>query len=324
MGVPVKKILFVGGSLNQSTIAHSVAKELEGQYECYFSPYYVDGIYSFFRKLGLLDFTVVGGNQYRRTMNYFNQNNLPVDYGGGARDYDLFVFVQDILLPGNTKNKPVLLIQEGMTDREGFAYHLVKWFRLPLYLAGTAATGLSDRYQTFCVASEGYRDLFVRKGAKAEKIVVTGIPNFDNAKQYYDNDFPYKDFVMVATSDSRETFKRASKWRFLRWTRKIANGRQMIFKLHPNEDFERSAREIRAIIPNAMVLTKGNTEQMIANAEALITEYSSCIYVGLALEKECYSDYFDTDFLKSLLPIQNGGTSGARIADECRKILESD
>ena len=30
----------------------------------------------------------------------------------------------------------------------------------------------------FCVASEGYRDLFISKGVKPEKIYVTGIPNF--------------------------------------------------------------------------------------------------------------------------------------------------
>lgn len=319
----MKKILFVGGSLNQSTIAHAVARELEGEYECYFSPYYVDGFYSILQKLGLLEFTVVGGNQLRRTKKYFADNNLPVDYGAKQRDYDLFVFVQDILLPGNTKGKPLLLIQEGMTDREGFAYRLVKWFKFPLYVSGTAATGLSDRYQTFCVASEGYKELFVRKGARREKIVVTGLPNFDNAVQYYENDFPHKDYVMVATSDSRETFKRLSKKKFLEWTRKVAKGRQMIFKLHPNENFERSTQEIKAIIPDAMVMTDGNTEQMIANSEALITEYSSCIYVGLALEKECYSDYFDIDFLQRLLPEQNGGASGANIAAECRKILEA-
>jgi hypothetical protein len=318
----MKKILFVGGSLNQSSIAHAVARELEGEYEYYFSSYYVDGFYSILKKLGLLEFTVVGGNQLRRTMKYFTENNLPMDQAGASHDYDLFVFVQDILLPGNTKGKPLLLIQEGMTDREGFAYRLVKWFKLPLYLAGTAATGLSDRYQTFCVASEGYKNLFVSKGAKPEKIVVTGLPNFDNAVQYYENDFPHKDYVMVATSDSRETFKRKNKKKFLEWTKEIAKDRPIIFKLHPNENVERSSEEIRAILPDATIMTDGNTEQMIANSQALITEYSTCIYVGLALEKESYSDYFDIEFLKELMPIQNRGESGKRIAAECRKILE--
>jgi hypothetical protein len=55
-----------------------------------------------------------------------------------------------------------VLIQEGMTDRETFMFHLVKWFRLPRYLASTSTNGLSDAYRYFCVASTGYRDLFIR------------------------------------------------------------------------------------------------------------------------------------------------------------------
>jgi hypothetical protein len=54
-------------------------------------------------------------------------------------------------------------------------------------LAGTAATGLSDAYHAFCVASEGYRDFFIRKGARPEKIIITGIPNFDNCEQNISN-----------------------------------------------------------------------------------------------------------------------------------------
>jgi hypothetical protein len=59
-------------------------------------------------------------------------------------------------------------------------FHLVKRLRfLPLWLAGTSTTGLSDACRAFCVASEGYRDFFIRTGVRPEKFVVTGIPNFD-------------------------------------------------------------------------------------------------------------------------------------------------
>ena len=60
----------------------------------------------------------------------------------------------------------------------------------------------------FCVASEGYRRQFVSKGANPEKIVVTGIPNFANCRRFLDNTFPLRDFVLVCTSDVRETFGR--------------------------------------------------------------------------------------------------------------------
>ena len=65
-----------------------------------------------------------------------------------------------------------------MTDPEGFMYHMVKWFKLPRYVASTSTNGLSHQYQYFCVASAGYRDFFIRKGVRPEKLVVTGIPNF--------------------------------------------------------------------------------------------------------------------------------------------------
>jgi hypothetical protein len=35
-------------------------------------------------------------------------------------------------------------------------------------------TGLSHVYAAFCAASSGYRDLFVRKGVRPERIEVTG------------------------------------------------------------------------------------------------------------------------------------------------------
>lgn len=319
----MKKILFVGGSLNQTTICHAVARHLENEYACWFSPFFVDGLYEPLRRAGLLDVTVAGGNQRRRTECYLQRESLPVDYRGKRDEYDLYVFVSDILLPRRVRNKPLLLIQEGMTDPEGLMYQLTKALRLPLYFGGTSTTGLSDAYQHFCVASEGYRDLFIRKGVNPDKLRVTGIPNFDHAAGYLDNDFPHRDYVLVATSDSRETLKRASKRPFLEWAAAIADGRPMIFKLHPNENFERSTREIKPLLPDAMVLTRGNTEHMIANAQALITEHSSCIYVGLALGKECHSYVFDMDELRRLMPMQNGGTSGARIAEIVREIVDT-
>jgi len=60
---------------------------------------------------------------------------------------------------------------------------------------------------------------------------------------------------------------------------------------------------------------------MIANCDALITQYSSVVYIGLALGKEVHS-YFDVEKLKRLTPLQNGGTSGRNIAQVCRGLLE--
>src|SRR5262249_60404232 len=91
------------------------------------------------------------------------------------------------------------------------------------------------RYQMFCVASEGCERQFVSKGANADKIVVTGIPNFDNCRQFLDNTFPLRDYVLVCTSDIRETFGHEDRTALIRKALRIANGRKLIFKLHPNE-----------------------------------------------------------------------------------------
>jgi hypothetical protein len=60
---------------------------------------------------------------------------------------------------------------------------------------------------------------------------------------------------------------------------------------------------------------------MIANCDVLITQYSSTVFVGLALGKEIHS-YFDVDDLKRLMPIQNH-SAARNIAAVCRDVLRS-
>ena len=158
-------------------------------------------------------------------------------------------------------------------------------------------------------------------GTASSKIVVTGIPNYDNAAALLDNDFPHRGYVMVATSDIRETMRNEDRPAFIQECVRIAGGRQLIFKLHPNEDRERAIAEIRQGAPMAMIYTEGTTEEMIANCEELITQYSTVVYIGIALGKKVHS-YFDVDQLKRLAPIQNGGTSAAAIANLCRRYIE--
>ena len=316
-----RKILFIGGSLNQTTIADSVAAHLKDQYDCYFTPYYGDGMIDRLAKAGWLDFTVLGGNARLATEDYLKRRNLKVDYAGKQHDYDLVVTTSDLLIQKNIRGKKVILIQEGMTDPENLMYYLVKYLRLPRYLASTSVTGFSNAFDYFCVASEGYRELFIKKGVLADKIVVTGIPNFDNMARFLNNDFPHKGYVLVATSDARETLKYDNRKKFIRQSLKIANGRPLFFKLHPNENRERATREISELAPQAKVFYSGNTNHMIANCDVLVTQYSSVVYVGMALGKEVHS-YFDMDALKQQLPLQNGGRSGERIAAVCRTVLE--
>jgi hypothetical protein len=318
-----RKILLIGGSLNQTSMVHAVGAQLTDEYDCWYTPFYPDdGLQRALLRSGALDFCIMSGQFLAQTERYLREHDLPVDYGGIRHDYDLVVTTTDLIVQRNIRRKPIVLIQEGMTDPETLMFHLVKALRLPRYLASTATTGLSDAYQMFCVASEGYRDFFIRKGVRPEKIAVTGIPNFDNAARFCFNRFLYRDYVLVATSDTRETFKRDDRRRFIERALAIAAGRPLIFKLHPNENVPRSTREIHDLAPHALVLAKGNTGEMIANCDVLITQYSSVAFIGLALGKEVHS-YFDVDELRRLLPIQNGGTSHHHIAAACRRVLET-
>lgn len=319
----MKRVLLIGGSLNQTRIVHAVARHLEDRYDCYFTPFYWTGLGHWAAQTGLADFTALGGRFRRQTEAYLKEQALPVDYGGRLHNYDLVVTATDLIIQRNIRHKKIVLVQEGMTDPENILYSLVKRFKLPRYVASTASTGLSDAYQYFCVASEGYKEFFIKKGVRPEKLVVTGIPNFDNVHQYLSNNFPFRHYVLVATSDARETYKFDNRSRFIGRALAIADGRPLIFKLHPNENARRAAREIKSLAPHALIYTDGNIEPMIANCDVLITQYSTVVYIGLALGKEVYS-YFDLETLKKMVPIQNGGRSGQNIAAICRRLLENE
>ncbi len=314
-----EKILFICGSINQTKMMHKISMHLK-DYDCYFTPYYSDGFTKFLSNTSLLDFTILGGQFRKRTIEYLELNNLKIDFEGKQREYELVYTCSDLIIPKNILDTKVILVQEGMTDPENLIYHLVKKLKLPRYLASTSTTGLSDAYNKFCVASEGYKDFFITKGVVPNKIEVTGIPNFDNCKEYLNNDFPYKNYVLVATSDARETFKFENRKKYIQYVKKIAGEKPLIFKLHPNEKFERAIEEINRYAPGSLIYTQGNTEHMIANCDILITKYSSVVYVGLALGKKVYSK-FDVENLKKLIPTQNNGTSAYNISEVGRKLL---
>ncbi len=315
-------ILFICGSLNQTTQMHQIANQMV-DYSCYFTPFYADGIEDFAARQGWLSSTVLGGRHMQDTRMYLASHDLPVDFRGERRPYELVVTCSDLIVPKNIQRKRVVLIQEGMTVPEGPAFHLVRTLKfLPRYLANTAAAGLSDSYDLFCVASEGYRELFIRKGVRPEKIAVTGIPNFDNLAENLDHQFPMRGYVLVATSANRECMHYEDRPAFLRECVEIAKGRPLIFKLHPLENVERATQEIKRVAPDAQVLTNGNVNQMIANADVVITQKSTCTFVALVLEKEVHTQ-LNLDELRRLMPIQNKSNSARQIANLCRRILHT-
>jgi hypothetical protein len=316
----MNRVLLVCGSLNQTTMMHKIGAELSRTHECVYSPFYADGPLRHLKPLGLLDHTILAGRFRRTTEEYLRDHGLAVDDRGRQGGYDLALTCSDLIVPKNLRRQPLVLVQEGMTDPENVVYHLVKKLNLPRWIASTSTTGLSLAYERFCVASEGYRRFFEEKGIPAEKLVVTGIPNYDDCASFRANDLPHHDYVLVATSDARETFKKDDRRAFIERAKAIAAGRPLFWKLHPNEDWSRATNEIEEWAPGSAVFTDANTNHLIANCDVLITQWSTVVYVGLALGKECHS-YFDLGELRKLAPLQNGGRSAAAIAAVCEELL---
>ncbi len=318
-----KRILFICGSLNQTTQLHAVANEL-GECEQRFTPFYGTGMTHVGVLIGLAETTIAGTKRAAWCFDYLRDHGLSIDYRGREGSYDLVVTCSDVILPRNIWNTKVVLCQEGAVDPDGWEYRWVK--RLPFvprWLAGTGMTGMSHTYDTFCVASEGFRDFFVERGIDRAKLAVTGIPNFDDCKRFYNNTFPHKGYVLVCTSDLRETAHADDRTELVKRALRIAAGRALLFKLHPNEHVERATQEIKSLAPHALIFSTGSAEEMIANCDVLITRWSSVVYVGFALGKEVFTS-FNVDEVRRLTPNQNGGTSARNIANVCRELLRMD
>lgn len=316
------RALFICGSRNQTTQMEQIAAQLP-EFERCFTPYYGSGAVMALRRpfAWLAEPTIVGERRRAACVAHLQAKRLPLDIDGRQGPYDLVVTCSDLFVPDNVRRAQVVLVQEGMTDPDTWLSRGVKRAKLPTWMAGgTQLTGLSGRYHRFCVASRGYRDFFAARGAPADKLRVTGIPNFDDCRSYCDNALPYRGYVLACTSDLRETLRWDRRDAFIRRVVRIARGRPIRFKLHPNEREARARREIARWAPDAQVHTRESAEQLIANCDVLVTQTSSVVYVGIALGKEVHTD-LDIDALRRLCPEQNGGQSAVKIAALCRRLL---
>jgi len=318
-----KKILFLTGSINQTIQMHSIAKFLP-QFDCYFSQFFSENIFiSKAIELGVLDTTIMGNPLRKRAEDYIHQHQLPNDYKAKLNSYDLVVFCSDMLFPKKFLTTKTIWVQEGMIDPYTWLSAFIQKMGIPRYWSfGTSLNGTSNLCDVYCAASEGYKKYFISKGTDENKIIVTGIPNYDHLIQHIENDFEHHGYVMVATTDMRETYRYENRPKFLQQCVEIADGRKMLFKLHPNEKKDRAIREIKENCPaDTLIYTDGPTNEMIANCVELITQYSTVVYTGIALGKKVHS-FFDHADLLEKMPIQNGGESAQRIAKICESYLE--
>ena len=323
--VSKKKILFTIGSPNQTSQMHQISSYLSDEYDCWFTQFYPD--YDFEKlplKWGLLENSIMSGHFKEKADKFLSDHGFQSDYMAQKNDYDMTVFCTDLIVPRKLRKGKTIFVQEGMVDV------LTPWSRvvkasgfIPRYLAmNTSLNGSSNLCDIYCVASEGYKNFFEKMGTDRDKMAITGIPNFDNIPDFVNNDFPYHDYVLVATSDIRECFRKDDRIGFLNKCKDIVGARKVLFKLHPNEIQERAISEIKQVFgEDAMVFTDGNSNHMIANCQELITQYSTLVYVGIVLGKKVHS-YFDLNELYRLVPEQNGAGSARKIADICHGYME--
>lgn len=322
----MKKILFIAGSMNQTTQMHKIYMHLKNDYDCYFTPFYTyNPIGMLMKKIGLFDNTILAGKIFNNALSYLKYHELKIDYKAKKykNEYELVFMCTDMLVPNHLKNVKKVWVQEGMIDRLNNWGRIVKFLGLPGYFAGnTALNGSTNLCDVYCAASEGFANYISKMGTDRRKIKVTGTPNMDNFSIALNNDFPYKNYVLVCSSDIRELGGSENRIDFIKNCVQKARGRKMIFKLHPNEKFERANKEILSNTPQGtLVFQEGNTNEMIANCDELLTQWSTVVFVGLALGKKVDS-YFDVNFLKDLAMIQNGGKSAERIAQVGHQLLE--
>ena len=322
-----KKILFVIGSPNQTSQMHKISLELP-DYDCYFTQIFSNSpLSNILKRTGVLDTTILAGEFKRKGDAYIEANGLKNDYAIQVyrNRYDLVIICTDLIVPKELRKMKTIFVQEGMTDPITNWAKLIHALKLPGFMAmNTSLNGSGNICDIYCVASNGYKQQFIGMGTEEKRILVTGIPNYDDIPSFLNNDFPHHGYVMVATSDIRETFRKEDRPQFLRDCVRIADGRQLLFKLHPNEEKDRAISEIKQYCPaDTLIFTEGSTEHMIANSVELITQYSTVVYIGIALGLKVHS-YFDVEHLKTLMPDQNEGSSSGFIAEIARKYIEFD
>src|SRR5580693_3282713 len=110
-----KRILFICGSMNQTTQMHKIALEL-GDHDCVFSTFYGDRGLQLLKRLRLTETSVLGYKLSARAATYLERHGLPVDEMGAHGPYDLVVTCSDQVIQRNIRQLPIVLVQEGMTD----------------------------------------------------------------------------------------------------------------------------------------------------------------------------------------------------------------
>lgn len=174
-----KRILFICGSLSQTIQMQEIAKQLP-HHDCRFTPYYGDEYESWLVQAAVADGTIDGQKARTLCLKYLNDQKLPVDMSGELEDYRLIVTSTDLTVQRSTPQVPVVLVQERFIVEHPSYFGLVNWQNvLRRWLSRTIRFNSDGRYDRLCVASEWYKEEYIRNGADPARIIVTGIPGVE-------------------------------------------------------------------------------------------------------------------------------------------------
>jgi hypothetical protein len=114
-----RKVLLVGGTVNQIKMMHRIAEQLDHA-RCTFTPFYHLGRphFALAERLGLLRYTL-GKPIQRQVRAYLRRHNLSLDYQGRNGPYALVSLGTVTYIPHNLKPYPKVLVQEGLVYAEG-------------------------------------------------------------------------------------------------------------------------------------------------------------------------------------------------------------
>ena len=257
-----------------------------------------------------------GDGRGAMTSDYLKAQGLPFDRRGGGGGYELVVMGTDLMVPAQPARRAVRARPGRDDGSRGLAVPARPGApELPRYLANTSMTGLSHAYAAFCVASAGYRELFIAaKGRqRPSESVVTGIPNFDDVAGFLHNDFPHRGYVLAATSCLRETLKAEDRAGFIRRCLDLARGRGAPLQAAPERGPGARAARDRARSPGPSSSPTGTPRTW--------SPTRTCWSRGTPRSSHrarpgqggpCGHRPRDA---ARLLPVQNGGSSARRIAE---------
>src|SRR6201992_342420 len=122
-----KKILFITGSINQTSQMHQISRQLP-DFDCWFSQIYPDSaaMRAFLKYTPFADGTVVADSFRVKSEHYLGQLGAQIDYKGEQNGYDLVVHCSDMIVDKKFRKGKTIWVQEGMIDKPTLLTGLVK------------------------------------------------------------------------------------------------------------------------------------------------------------------------------------------------------